>query len=76
MKALLLITCLLATSLDVKAGPYDGTIKDNYNRTVGYVSKQGNRTYFVDVYGRRGNFILKDGKVKDKYNRTLGSVKK
>jgi len=55
---------------------YDYVIKDNRGRVTGYMDKQGDKTYVLDKYGRRGDYIESDGTIKDKYGRTKGKIDK
>ena len=55
---------------------YDGVIKDKYGRVTGYLDKDDDKTYIVDKYGRRGNYIESDGEIKDKYGHSKGKIKK
>jgi hypothetical protein len=64
---ILISNCLLA---------YDAVIKDKYGRVSGYLDKDDDKTYIVDKYGKRGDFIEPDGTIKDKYGRTKGKIEK
>ena len=55
---------------------YDAVIKDNYGRVKGYVDTDGDKTYLLDIYGRRGDYIESDGTIKDKYGRKKGKIEK
>ena len=55
---------------------YDGKIKDKYGRVTGYIDKKGDKTYIVDKYGKRGDYIQSDGTIKDKYGRTKGKIER
>ena len=53
----------------------DYTIKDNKGNTIGYLKKTGNRTYFVDNKGRRGDYIKPDGTIKNNRGAVQGYLK-
>jgi hypothetical protein len=53
---------------------YDTVIKDKYGRVTGYLDKKDDKTYIVDKYGKRGDYIESDGDIKDKYGRRKGKV--
>ena len=55
---------------------YDGVIKDKYGKVTGYLDKDGDKTYVVNKYGKRGDFIEEDGDIKDKYGRTKGKIER
>ena len=39
------------------------------------MKKKGNKTYYTDRNGRRGDYIESDGTIKDKNGRKKGSIK-
>jgi len=53
---------------------YDAVVKDKYGRVTGYIDKKGDKTYLIDKYGKRGDYIESDGDIKDKYGRRKGKV--
>jgi len=53
---------------------YDAVIKDKYGRVTGYIDKKGDKTYIIDKYGKRGDYIESDGDIKDKYGRRKGKI--
>ena len=55
---------------------YDYVIKDKRGRVTGYMDTKGDKTYILDKYGRRGDYIKSDGTIKDKYGRTKGKIEK
>lgn len=55
---------------------YDAVIKDNRGRVTGYMDQDGDKTYILDKYGRRGDYIELDGTIKDKYGRKKGKIEK
>lgn len=63
---------LLASTADA----YDGVIKDKYGNTTGYLDNDGDKTYVLDKYGRRGDYIEDDGTIKDKYGAEKGKIEK
>ena len=76
MKNLIRFVAITITILSNSVFSYDAVIKDNRGRVTGYMDTQGDKTYFVDKYGRRGDYIEKDGAIKDKYGRRKGKVEK
>jgi len=67
-----IVTVLLTNTLLA----YDAKIKDKYGRVTGYIDKDGDKTYIVDKYGKRGDFIESDGTIKDQYGRTKAKIEK
>ena len=51
------------------------TIKDNKGNNIGYLKKSGNRTYFIDNKGRRGDYIESDGTIKNNRGAVQGYLK-
>ena len=76
MKKLLFVLLLLGVFLSNNLLAYDAVIKDKYGRVTGYLDQKGDKTYVVDKYGKRGDYIESDGDIKDKYGRTKGKVEK
>ena len=66
---LILSIIILAIGVDVEA--YDGRIKDQYGRVVGYVSadKDDNSVKIHDKYGKTTATIESYGDVKDLFDR-------
>jgi len=58
----------------INAFAYDAKIKDKYGRVTGYLDQKGDKTYIVDKYGKRGDYIESDGDIKNKYGRTKGKI--
>ena len=76
MKKLLTVLFILGNLLSNSLLAYDAVIKDKYGRVTGYVDQKGDKTYKVDKYGKRGDYIEADGDIKDKYGRTKGKIEK
>ncbi len=76
MKKITLLIQIMLLSYPMTLFSYDYVIKDNRGRVTGYMDKQGDKTYVLDKYGRRGDFIESDGTIKDKYGRRKGKVEK
>ncbi|WP_198266739.1 hypothetical protein [sulfur-oxidizing endosymbiont of Gigantopelta aegis] len=76
MKKLLNFLALSITVLSYSVFSYDAVIKDNRGRVTGYMDTQGDKTYFIDKRGRRGDYIEADGTIKDKYGRKKGKIEK
>ncbi len=55
---------------------YDALIKDNRGRIKGYMDNDGDKTYILDVRGRRVDYIESDGTIKSKYGRKKEQVEK
>ncbi len=53
---------------------YDAVIKDKYGNTTGYIDNDDDKTYILDKYGRRGDYIEEDGTIKDKYGNKKGEI--
>ena len=70
MKIILLCIILISPAL-----AYDAVIKDKYGKITGYLDKKGDKTYFVDKYGKRGDYV-ENGVIKDKYGRAKGKIEK
>ena len=71
-----MIFLLIITFLANTVFSYDAVIKDNRGRVKGYMDSDGDKTYILDVRGRRGDYIESDGTIKDKYGRKKGKVEK
>jgi hypothetical protein len=67
---------ILFTFQSINAFAYDAKIKDKYGRVTGYLDHKGDKTYIVDKYGKRGDYIEKDGDIKDKYGRRKGKIER
>jgi hypothetical protein len=65
---------ILLLTLSTPSYAYDGKIKDKYGRVSGYLDKDGDKTYIVNKYGKRGDYIESDGTVKDKYGKVKGKI--
>lgn len=76
MKSTLNIFLVVSTVITNSVFSYDAVIKDNRGRITGYMDTKGDKTYFIDKYGRRGDYIEKDGTIKDKYGRKKGRLEK
>ena len=76
MKTILIITIFFSIMMTNQVFSYDGTIKDKYGRVTGYIDKEDDKTYILDKYGRRGDYIESDGSIKDKYGRRKGTIEK
>jgi hypothetical protein len=77
-KLLLIIPVLFCFFIfqSINAFAYDAKIKDKYGRVTGYLDHKGDKTYIVDKYGKRGDYIESDGDVKDKYGRKKGKIER
>ncbi len=62
---------LLITNISLA---YDTVIKDKYGRVTAYLDKKGDKTYIVDKYGKRVDYIESDEDIKDKYGRRKGKI--
>ena len=76
MNKLIPIIFILLIAIPPIGLAYDATIKDKYGRVVGYLDQKGDKTYVVDKYGKRGDFIESDATIKDKYGRKKGKIEK
>ena len=76
MKNLFSLLFILSILISNTLLAYDAVIKDKYGRVTGYLDQKGDKTYMVDKYGRRGDYIDADGDIKDKYGRTKGKIEK
>ena len=76
MKQVFLVLLIFGFFLSNYSLAYDAVIKDKYGRVTGYLDQNGDKTYTVDKYGRRGDYIESDGDIKDKYGRTKGRIEK
>ena len=74
MKNLFSLLFILSILISHNLLAYDAVIKDKYGRVTGYLDQKGDKTYMVDKYGIRGDYIEADGDIKDKYGRTKGKI--
>ena len=72
MKYFILLMALSSTCFS-----YDGKIKDNYGRTIGYIKldEDNDKSMVYDVKGRKQYEIDQDFKVRNTDNRRRGSIK-
>ena len=76
LKIIIAVLFSIFTFQSINVFAYDAKIKDKYGRVTGYIDKKGDKTYIVDKYGKRGDYIESDGEIKDKYGRHKGKVEK
>ena len=75
-KILCLVAFLLGNLFSNNLFAYDAVIKDKYGKVTGYMDQDGDKTYIVDKYGKRGDFIESNGNIKDKYGKIKGKIDK
>ena len=76
LKLIVIIVLWFSILLSINVSAYDAVIKDKYGRVTGYLDQKGDKTYMIDKYGKRGDYIESDGTIKNKYGRTKGKVEK
>jgi len=76
MKKTNLLIFIITLFYSITVFAYDYVVKDKYGKVTGYMDKQGDRTYMIDKYGRRGDYIESDGTIKDKFGRKKGKINK
>ena len=73
--SIIFVTLVLLIAFDY-ATAYDGTIKDKYGRTTGYVDyKKNGDTQFISITGQKANIIKADGTIKNNKGQTTGYIK-
>jgi len=64
-----MIKFILLLTLSINSYSYDFKIKDNRGRTTGYLDRDDDKVYIIDVRGRRHGYIEED-EIKDNYGDT------
>jgi len=60
LNLIIAVSFTLFTFQSINAFAYDAKIKDKYGRVTGYLEQKGDKTYIVDKYGKRGDYIESD----------------
>ena len=71
MKYFPILLLILCTN---SAAAYDFEIKDNRGHITGYLQQDKEKTYIIDMRGRRSGYVEQDGSVRDQRGRKQATI--